>query len=105
MEISSVVIILFYIFIYIAGIFYVLAGEYLEKSNDLYSPFFVSVGIICLLIASRKIAHMIYSTIDNKQFVLIIAILLFALVVRYFVNLYRKNNFSVKPDALDNVFL
>ncbi|QQR76802.1 hypothetical protein IPJ63_00850 [Candidatus Nomurabacteria bacterium] len=105
MEIYSFVIIFFYICVYIVGMFYALVGEYLAESKDLWSPYFTLIGILCLLIASRKVARIIYSAFDNKQFVLMIVLLLSVLVVRYFLNSYRKNMITSTPNTLDSVFL
>lgn len=106
MEIPTSFIVIFYICLYFIGIFYALAGEYLGKSNDICSPFFTVIGVMCLSFASRKIAHTIYSTIDNKQFVLVIVIMLFAFLVRYIFNEYIKyvveNN---KINTLDSVLM
>ena len=106
MELPSFLTLVFFICMYFVGIFYALAGEYLGKSNDIWSPFFTVTGVMCLAFASRKIAHVVYSTIDNKQFVLVIAIMIFAFLLRYIFNEYIKyiveNN---KINTIDSVFM
>lgn len=97
----------FFILVYtgfcIIGIAALVVGEILID-QDVSSPIFLLIGTVFVIKFTVKIAHLIYKAVDNKELLLFLSLLFFAISIWRFFKERKEIVQKIEHEALDSVF-